>query len=190
MTRVDKADILDLTVLHLQQLQQRHRSVSMATESIAYTSGFQACAREIITYLTSQKSADMKTIKALSDHLQATQPVPQRCVRNQMPGEYQMSTPVRINDVSKMSTYTLNTQDFSPITYASAFSKGYYHERPFSESNSSVSLSSNESISDSCYLSMNVSYMENSEVISEGVVSIGHGDKIGHMIKDSLWRPF
>ncbi|XP_052224914.1 enhancer of split mgamma protein-like [Dreissena polymorpha] len=78
MTRVDKADILDLTVLHLQQLQQRHRSVSMATESIAYTSGFQACAREIITYLTSQKSADMKTIKALSDHLQATQPVPQR----------------------------------------------------------------------------------------------------------------
>ncbi|KAH3785695.1 hypothetical protein DPMN_163789 [Dreissena polymorpha] len=79
----------------------------MATESVAYTSGFQACAREVITYLTPQKSADMKTIKALSDHLQATQPAPQKCVRNQMPGGYQMSTPVRINDVSKMSTYTL-----------------------------------------------------------------------------------
>ncbi|XP_052224881.1 transcription factor HES-1-A-like [Dreissena polymorpha] len=47
MTRVDKADILDLTVSHLQQLQQRHRSVSMATESAAYNSGFQTCTREI-----------------------------------------------------------------------------------------------------------------------------------------------
>ncbi|KAH3785498.1 hypothetical protein DPMN_163589 [Dreissena polymorpha] len=82
MTRVDKADILDRTVLHIQQLQQRNGSASMATESVAYQSGFQACAREVMTYLTSQKSPDIKTIKALSDHLHATQPVPQMCVRN------------------------------------------------------------------------------------------------------------
>ncbi|KAH3784982.1 hypothetical protein DPMN_163059 [Dreissena polymorpha] len=82
MTRLDKADTLDLAVLHLQQLQQRHRSVSMEIESAAYKSGFQACARQIMTYLTCKKAADLKTIKALSDYLQATQSVPQRCVRN------------------------------------------------------------------------------------------------------------
>ncbi|KAH3785709.1 transcription factor HES-4-B-like [Dreissena polymorpha] len=170
MTRVDKADILDLTVLHLQQLQQPHRSVSMATELAAYQIGFQACVREVMTYLTSQKYADMKTIKALSDHLQATQHVPQRCVRNQTPVGHQTSTPVRMNDVSKTSTYTLNTLDFSL--------------------NTSISLSSNESTSDSCYSSMNVSSTENSDVISEGDVSIGYGEKIGHMFKETLWRPF
>ncbi|KAH3785671.1 hypothetical protein DPMN_163764 [Dreissena polymorpha] len=190
MTRVDKADILDLTVLHLQQLQQRNGSVSMATESVAYQSGFQACAREVMTYLTSQKSPDIKTIKALSDHLQATQPVPQMCVRNKMLVKRQMSTPVRINDVRKMSKYTLNTPDFSPITYASAFPEGYYHGRPFAESNLRISDSSNDSSSDSCYSSMNFSSMENSDVLSEVDVSIGHGDKIGHVIKDSFWRPF
>ncbi|KAH3784981.1 hypothetical protein DPMN_163057 [Dreissena polymorpha] len=190
MTRVDKADILDLTVSHLQQLQQRHRSVSMATESAAYNSGFQTCTREVITYLTSQKTADIKTIKALSYHLQATQSVPQRCVRNQMSVGHQMSTPVKINDVSKMSPYTLNTPDFSPITYASVYPEGYFHARLFTESKSKISYSSNDSSSDSCYSSMNASSMENSDVTPEVIVSIGHGDTIGLVIEEKLWRPF
>ncbi|KAH3784975.1 hypothetical protein DPMN_163050 [Dreissena polymorpha] len=187
MTRVDKADILDLTVLHLQQLQQRHRSVSIASESAAYNSGFQACAREVMTYLTSQKSADIKTIKALSDHLHATQPFPQKSVQNQMPGGYHMSTPVKINDVSKTSPYTLNNLEFSPITHACVYPEGYFHGRLSAQNNLRISYSSNDSSSDSCYSSMTVSSMD---VTPEVIVSIRHGDEIGHVVKENLWRPF
>ncbi|XP_052224912.1 protein deadpan-like [Dreissena polymorpha] len=124
MTRVDKEDILDLTVLHPEHLQQRHCSVSKTTESTAYLSGFQACANEVMTYLTAQKSTDLKKISALNDHLQMALNVPQRCVRNQIPGEHNMSTPVRANDVSKMSLYALNTPGLSPITNPNVLPRG------------------------------------------------------------------
>ncbi|KAH3785546.1 hypothetical protein DPMN_163637 [Dreissena polymorpha] len=191
MTRVDKADILDLTVLHLEHIQQRHRSVYKTTESTAYISGFQACANEVMTYLTAQKSTDLKKFSALNDHLQMALNVLQRCVRNQMPGEHNMSTPVRANDVSKMSLYALNTPGLSPITNPNVLPRGYCKAWTVPLNNSGVAFSSHESSIDSCYSSLNVSSLESDvKPESEDIVYIGHNDKIGHGIKETVWRPF
>ncbi|XP_052797977.1 uncharacterized protein LOC128230035 [Mya arenaria] len=58
MTRVDKADILELTVFHLTRLQHQQRAVRVATEAkdaasciASYQTGFRDCAREAVTYI-------------------------------------------------------------------------------------------------------------------------------------------
>ncbi|KAH3785499.1 hypothetical protein DPMN_163590 [Dreissena polymorpha] len=192
MTRIDKADILDLTVFHLQHLQQRQSSVSKTTESIAYTSGFQACAWEVLAYLTNQKYADPKTISAISDHLHMALNVPQRCVRNHMPGEQNMSTPVRANNIRKLSSYPLNTPGVSLIANQNLLSREYSDGLSVPANNYRLAYPSLDSSVDSCYSRMNVSSLENSDVISEseGVVFIGHRDTVRHVIKETLWRPF
>lgn len=72
MTRVDKADILELTVFHLMQLQRQQRSVSMATEIAAYNAGFKDCACEAVTYLSSNRTINDNEIRALSNHLHSS----------------------------------------------------------------------------------------------------------------------
>ena len=44
-TKMDKADILELTVQHLQSMQQRHRQVK-------YTAGYEECAGEVTHYMS------------------------------------------------------------------------------------------------------------------------------------------
>ena len=72
MSRLDKADILELTVGHLTTLEQQHRSVTMATEARGYKKGYKDCARETITYLSSTRSLDTDTLFQLNNHLQSS----------------------------------------------------------------------------------------------------------------------
>ena len=70
MSRLDKADILELTVGHLATLEHQQRSVTMATEVNGYKKGFKDCARETITYLSSTRSLDTDTLFQLNNHLE------------------------------------------------------------------------------------------------------------------------
>ena len=72
MSRLDKADILELTVVHLTTLEHQQRSVTMATEVNGYKKGFKDCARETITYLSSTRSLDTDTLFQLNNHLQSS----------------------------------------------------------------------------------------------------------------------
>ena len=72
MSRLDKADILELTVVHLTTLEHQQRSVTMATEASGYKKGFKDCARETITYLSSTRSIDTDTLFQLNNHLQSS----------------------------------------------------------------------------------------------------------------------
>ena len=72
MSRLDKADILELTVGHLTTLEHQQRSVTMATEVNGYKKGFKDCARETITYLSSTRSLDTDTLFQLNNHLQSS----------------------------------------------------------------------------------------------------------------------
>ena len=72
MSRLDKADILELTVVHLTTLEHQQRSVTMATEVNGYKKGFKDCARETITYLSSTRSLDTNTLFQLNNHLQSS----------------------------------------------------------------------------------------------------------------------
>ena len=72
MSRLDKADILELTVGHLTTLEHQQRSVTMATEAGGYKKGFKDCARETITYLSSTRFLDTDTLFQLNNHLQSS----------------------------------------------------------------------------------------------------------------------
>ena len=72
MSRLDKADILELTVGHLTTLEHQQRSVTLATEVNGYKKGFKDCARETINYLSSTRSLDTDTLFQLNNHLQSS----------------------------------------------------------------------------------------------------------------------
>ena len=72
MSRLDKADILELTVGHLTTLEHQQRSVTLATEVDGYKKGFKDCARETINYLSSTRSLDTDTLFQLNNHLQSS----------------------------------------------------------------------------------------------------------------------
>ena len=70
MARLDKADILELTVSHLTTLQHQHRSVTLATTVEGYKKGFKDCARETFNYLSSTQDLDSKYLRQLNSYLQ------------------------------------------------------------------------------------------------------------------------
>ena len=72
MSRLDKADILELTVGHLTTLEHQQRSVTMATEVKGYKKGFKDCARETITYLSSTRLLDTDNLFQLNNHLRSS----------------------------------------------------------------------------------------------------------------------
>ena len=71
MARLDKADILELTVSQLTSLQNHQRSVSLATDVDGYKRGFKDCARETIRYLTATQSLDTDSLFRVNNHLQS-----------------------------------------------------------------------------------------------------------------------
>lgn len=71
MARLDKADILELTVRQLTTLWHQQRSVSLATEVDGYKKGFKDCARETIRYLSSTQALDTDSVFHLNNHLQS-----------------------------------------------------------------------------------------------------------------------
>ena len=71
MARLDKADILELTVSHLTTIEHQQRSVSLATAADQYKKGFKDCARETFNYLSTAKALDTGSLQQLNNHLQS-----------------------------------------------------------------------------------------------------------------------
>ena len=72
MSRVDKADILEYAVLHLQELKQQLHTTSGSprdTKSHSYDTGFKDCAKEAVTFLTTNRLTDENTATEVSNHL-------------------------------------------------------------------------------------------------------------------------
>lgn len=71
MTRVDKADILELTVQHLTSEQQHQQIETLDSQATAFNSGYRECMRQTVSYLSSRGLVDTYSIKLLSNHLNA-----------------------------------------------------------------------------------------------------------------------
>ncbi len=67
--KLDKADILELTVRHLTLLQQQQASVTMATQAASYSSGYKDCAQVTIGYIRSTSMMNETSFCSLSNHL-------------------------------------------------------------------------------------------------------------------------
>jgi len=211
MTRVDKADILDLTVFHLTRLQQHAHAANMAAEAAAYNSGYRDCAREAVTYVASGAVQDDTMAPRLSDHLLRSYmqksggtrherqtihvPVPMKASTLSHGGNAGlMSTPVRSNNaINSMDSFTAS--DFSPIVPPSCqkLLKEYSNisiDLSVSMMSASVGAVSADSGIES--LDDTGSSVNTSSVVTNGCVAIGgrHEDNIGHVIEDAMWRPW
>ncbi|XP_052797954.1 transcription factor HES-1-like [Mya arenaria] len=78
MTRVDKADILELTVFHLTRLQHQQRAVRVATAvkdevscTTPYQTSFRECARDAVTYIAVNGAFDPVVTTSVSGHLRS-----------------------------------------------------------------------------------------------------------------------
>jgi len=209
MTRVDKADILDLTVFHLTRLQQHAHAANMAAEAAAFNSGYRDCAREAVTYVASSAVQDDTLAPRLSDHLHSSYmqksggtrherqtihaPVPIKAPALSHGGNT-MSTPVRDNNATRnMDSFTAS--DFSPIVPPSCqkLLKEYSNiSIDLSASMMSASVGAVSADSGIESLDDTGSSGDTSNVVTDGCVAIGrnHEDTIGHVIEDAVWRPW
>ncbi|XP_052783074.1 transcription factor HES-4-A-like [Mya arenaria] len=78
MTRVDKADILELTVFHLKMLQHHQSGVRVATEATdaasctaSYQNAFPDCAREAVTYIAANGACGPAVATSVSGYLRS-----------------------------------------------------------------------------------------------------------------------
>lgn len=125
MTRVDKADILELTVYHLTQLQQQQQSVAMAAEVAAYSAGYKACAQEAVSYLYNNKLTSGAGIGSLSNHLHVSMATNSRnrhhsqqichSSMKQSGNTERHSTPLRPFDNSRLPLPDIHLQGYTPI---------------------------------------------------------------------------
>lgn len=71
-SKLEKADILEMTVKHLRQLQRQHVSQAISCDpnvATKYKAGFNECANEVIRYLNSVPNVDGEVRKRLVNHL-------------------------------------------------------------------------------------------------------------------------
>ncbi|XP_052789001.1 enhancer of split mgamma protein-like [Mya arenaria] len=203
MTRVDKADVLELTVFHLTRLQQHQRAARVASEATAasYNAGFRDCARETVTLLGATNATDTSLTTSVSDHLHGVYVEKTKSAEENRlletkfqasssqayPAQDQhmfMSTPRRADD--RMDG-DVEIPEFSPI---SRLLEGQCAVSIHHSSSSGSSFRSDESGFSS--LSVSSGAQSHDSIASDGEISIGQNteDKIGHVIKDNVWRPW
>ena len=188
MARIDKADILELTVSHLTNLEHQQRSVTLATEVDGYKKGFKDCARETIRYLSTTRSLDTDTLHQLNNHLQSsyiekTRKTPNASYGPADVGSAHISTrqdvPPHSFYVSNQSTYySVPEQSVVLPTGRSDYcsSEPYYnHPDYYSRLNDSVDTSLNSS----CNMSLDSS----TNITPEKVVRYQDA-------ADDVWRPW
>ncbi|KAL3861021.1 hypothetical protein ACJMK2_007114 [Sinanodonta woodiana] len=114
ISRLDKADVLELTVKYLQTVQRKQISAAIASDPIAavkYESGFQECAQETIRYLKFHDGRK-DLAKRLDNHLSATVKKT-LCHREDTRVVNVLSTPLTL-DCSNFSQN--NSMKFEPIS--------------------------------------------------------------------------
>ena len=186
MTRVDKSDVLELTVHHLTQLQQQQRSVTMATEAAAYDTGYKECARETVNYLSTSRFTNESTINLLNNHLHGTFMMKSRNRPiSSAPPHFsgKLSTPIRPADVN--NSFTSSSSELSSSFGCSPILLSA-NENSYSDSTGSPTpVVGGESSGD-------LSISTSTDVFSSSVVTIGDGseNEICHVIKQQTWRPW
>ena len=71
MGRLDKADLLELTVSRLATLTHQQRSSSLAKDISGYKKGFKDCARDTFHFLSRSQSIDTDSVNKLNNHIRS-----------------------------------------------------------------------------------------------------------------------
>ena len=188
MARLDKADILELTVSQLTSLQNQQRSVSLATDVDGYKKGFKDCARETIRYLTATQSLDTDSLFRVNNHLQScylekTRGAPYVTRSTEVPSAHASTVQSDIQQTCDRNSNIPHQQSFyGPVTQSrvaqpvpGAFGQFYSDYQYCHPCNDSVDTSLNSS----CNMSLDSS----SSVTPEKVVPYQSAE-------DDVWRPW
>ena len=180
MSRLDKADILELTVSQLTSLQNQQRSVSLATDVDGYKRGFKDCARETIHYLTATQSLDTDSLFRVNNHLQSfylekTRGTPNVSHHTNAPSAHVSTKRSDIRQAIDQSFYGLVTHPSVPQTIPGAHGQNYSDYQFYHLCNDSVDTSLNSS--------GNMSLDSISSVTPEKVVPY-------ESTEDDMWRPW
>ncbi|XP_071109562.1 transcription factor HES-4-B-like [Haliotis cracherodii] len=111
-SRLEKADILEMTVKYLRHMQRQHVSTEVTSDpSVAakYRAGFNQCANEVLNYFQSSNGVKEEVKSSLADHLG-------KCLSIVTPAppsitEHQQTT---FHD-SKQTTYAARAESVSPV---------------------------------------------------------------------------
>ncbi|OWF56769.1 protein hairy-like [Mizuhopecten yessoensis] len=105
-SKLEKADILEMTVKHLRNLQRQQMSTALASDPNVvskYRAGFKECAGEVVKYLNTSQSVNDDMRSRIMNHLSGVAPSvnahPQSQQQHQQ--QQQQVTPVQITPVSQ-----------------------------------------------------------------------------------------
>ena len=187
MARLDKADILEMTVGHLTTLLDQQRSVTLATTVEGYKKGFKDCARETFCYLSYTHALDNKSLNQLNTHLQTTY------LRKTHRGAASCPT---MNMAEATYAHASSTQDihttgwysYTRLYHSSASTQ--FHNSAISRQNVSghvqranyMNSTSNDSFDSSLNSSSNMSLDSSSSTTPEKIVP--------GQSSDEVWRPW
>ena len=212
MSRLDKADILELTVGHLTTLEHQQRSVTLATEVDGYKKGFKDCARETIKYLSSTRSLDTDTMFQLNNHLQSsylqkTRQAPSMSYPADVSFAHASSQPDGSATVNDINSYVTQHSSYcTPVSeYISGGSFGsgdyygcdqFYRQPAYSQYNGSVDTSLNST----CDMSLDSSSLITPEKLLsvQGInmsldsSAVETPEKVSHYtsVNEDVWRPW
>ena len=208
MSRLDKADILELTVGHLATLEHQQRSVTMATEAGGYKKGYKDCARETISYLSSTRCLDTDTLFQLNNHLQSsylqkTRQAPSASYPAEVIPAHVSSQPDSSSGINLYPPQNLICKSLSECSSGVPFAPdGYYGydqfqpQASYNQCNVSVDVSFNSS----CNMSFDsiASSVATPEKLLSGQdtnmsldsSSIETPEKLDQCIKEEVWRPW
>ena len=189
MTRLDKADILEMTVGHLTTLLDQQRSVTLATTVDGYKKGFKDCARETFNYLSSSHALDNKSLHQLNTHLQTTylQKTQREAVSSPT---VNMAQATYAHGSSAQDIYTTGGYSYTRLYHSSASTQfhnsaitgqnisGHVQRANYMHMNSTSNDSFDSSLNSSSNMSLDSSSSTTPEIIVPGQSS------------DEVWRPW
>ena len=192
MSRLDKADILEMTVSHLTTLQDQHRSVNLATTVEGYKKGFKDCARETFNYLSSTRALDTNSLQQLNTHLQTS--YLQKTQRGTVSGPRNPQTAemTYVHDTSRPDIQTTDEYSYIDSYHSSALTQfhnsalhGLSVPYVYGQSHNGQDYCSklNDSVDTSLNSSGNMSLDSSSSITPEKIVP-------GQSSVEDVWRPW
>ena len=174
MARLDKADLLELTVSRLTTLTHQQISSSLAKDISGYKKGFKDCARDTFHFLSRSQSIDTDSVNKLNNHIRSYYiEKSERAPSTSYPGAVIFTPTVsrHISDAAVQPTVQLTglSDNYSCDQY---YRRHYYCHR----ANDSV----NTSLNSSCDMSLDSSSNSSPEKLVP----------IQQTVSGDVWRPW
>jgi len=115
ITKLEKADVLDLTLSHLKNLQKHNALKITATSRNAenYLNGFRHCSNEVIKFINTLPGVDLSVSKNLLCHLSNIDHSLEKCLRNDL-NKYEDFSKQQSHQTPRVIKVPISSQMYTP----------------------------------------------------------------------------